>query len=101
MTKHPLPSTSPELPPRASSRVRAGFSVGGSSSRPRRLLHSIEFFAGGEAEELLDERSERLVERSASGSLAAHEERPRDPRLRAAIDAAARGFISDRARVSG
>lgn len=101
MTKHPWMSTSPELPRRATSRVSFGFSIGGSLLRPRKMLHQIEFFSGSSPDRLLDEEPEPEELGEACWSLAAHEGRPRDPRLCAAIDAAGRDFISDRARLSG
>ena len=60
-------------------------------SSARRFLHQIEFFSGGGHDALFVDEAPAVV--AASWSMANYEAQPRDPRLRLAIKAAARGWV--------
>ena len=60
-------------------------------SSARRFLHQIEFFSGGGHDALFVDEAPPLI--AASWSMVNHEAQPRDPRLRQAIKAAARGWV--------
>lgn len=93
MFEHDTTHFGPELP---GSEGAAFLSTSSRRRRASRLLHRIEFFAGVSRGELLTDAEEA---ESDPWSMADADAQPRDLRLRQLIQAAGRGWISDRARI--